>query len=245
MAELKQRSYHKMTTQSDQIRYEFTNQDTIVLRKNGMYHKAMGSSAVILKSMGVQTRIRAYFDNMVKQEVLELATHVGRIDALKEMLKEKCGEVLRDSGGIFVIRLKKPMDSKELKRLKNNAQLKGEVTEGILTKNRSETPLAKEVRDIFGETVFLVRQMPAVEGPVLGRMLLEAVLRLHQTVRELMRDEKSVERRLAVDDAVDDLQGLLLHVPNFAQHADRLARIGRSLNRIMSRGGAGVVSRGA
>jgi hypothetical protein len=232
-AEQKLKSYQKMTTQTDQIRYEFTNQDTIVLRRNGIYHKAIGNSAVILKHMGVTPRIRLHYDNVVKQERLELAVHAKATPTLREMLKAKGGVVLREDENIFVIRLKQPLGSKEIRRMRNSAQLKSEVTEGILTKNRPEAPLEKEVREIFGETVVLVRQMPVAEGAILGRLLLETALRLHQVARELTRDEKSPERRLALEDAADDLRGLLFHVSNFIEEAERVRRIGRSLKRVL------------
>ncbi len=50
-----------------------------------------------------------------------------------------------------------------------------------------------------------------------------------------MLEEESDERRQAVEDAADDLQGFLLMIPNFTEQADRLARMGRSLNAIISR----------
>ena len=45
----KERSYNKMMSPQQQIKYEFTNQDTIALRKSGKYWKAVGNSALILK----------------------------------------------------------------------------------------------------------------------------------------------------------------------------------------------------
>ena len=46
------KSYLKIQSITDQIRYEFTNQDTVALRKSGVYHKAVGNSAVMLKILG-------------------------------------------------------------------------------------------------------------------------------------------------------------------------------------------------
>lgn len=37
------KSYEKLKTVPDHIRYEFTNQDSIALRKNGVYYKAVGN----------------------------------------------------------------------------------------------------------------------------------------------------------------------------------------------------------
>ena len=229
------KSYEKMQTQIDQIRYEFTNQDTIVLRKSGMFHKAVSNSAVILKYMGAKTKIRSSIDPATKQEIFELSVHVGNIDKTKEFLKEKCGKVLRDDKDFFIIRLKQPMDTKKLRALKKSDLIKNDATRDILTKKRNETPLAKESKDIFQEAIFLVRTMNGIDGQILGRMIMEAVLFLYQSVRTFMRDEKSKSQLKIVDDAVDDLQGLLLLVPNFTENADRLARIGRSLNRISDR----------
>jgi hypothetical protein len=79
--------------------------------------------------------------------------------------------------------------------------------------------------------------MSGMDGEVSGRLTVEKTLKLYMAVREYMRDENSEERRQAVDDAVDDLQGLLLLISDFSGQALRLARVGRSLNKIMTRGG--------
>lgn len=235
MSEQSEKSYYKMGTQTEQIRYEFTNQDTIVLRKSGMFYKAMGNSAVMLKSMGVKTKIRSGFSPATKQEILELSIHVGQIDDIKRYLIENCGEIIRDDTSFFIIRLKQQMDAKKLKSLKKNGAVKDEATESILTKRRKETPLSKEVRELFKEAMYLVRTMNGTDGQVLGKMILEQILELHRAVRELIRDERSQEARQAVNDAADDLQGLLLLIPNFTEQADRLSRMRRSLNLIISR----------
>jgi len=227
--------YERIESQADQIRFEFTNFHSIVMRKNGMFYKAMGNSAILLKSLGAKTKLRTGYDPMTKQEILELSIHESGLQATKDFLKTKCGEVLRDDKALFVIRLKQPMDAKKLKYIKSSDAVKIEVTEDILTKRRQETPLAKEVRDLFEEASYLTRSLKGVEGEVFGRLLLELVLRLQLKVRELIRDEASPVRRQAVEDAADDIQGLLLVLPNYAQQADRLARMGRSLNRIITR----------
>jgi len=128
------------------------------------------------------------------------------------------------------------MSAETIKTLKNSEKLRGEVAHDILTKNRSETPIAKETRDLIKETDFLVERMNGVSGKAVGKALFNKTLALYQTVREFMRDEKSAEKRKAVNDAVDDVQGLLLLVPDYVDEASRLARMGRSLNRITSRG---------
>ena len=56
------KSYLKMKSYLDQIRYEFTNQDTVVLRKSGNYFKAVGNSAVILKLLGAKTKVRSLYN---------------------------------------------------------------------------------------------------------------------------------------------------------------------------------------
>lgn len=228
-----EKSYLKMRTQTDQIRYEFTNQDTVAFRKNGMYHKAMGNSAVILKMLGAKTKVRSGFDPVTKQEVLEMSIHVGKIKNTKLFLETLGKEVLRDDEDFFVVRLKKPIDAKRMRKEKRDLVLKSEVTEDILMKRRKQTPMAKEVRDIFKEAGALVRTMKGTDGLVLGRAILDEIMELQRTVRILMRDTgKSEEIRQAVDDAADNVQGMLLLAPNFANQADRLSRMGRSLNRI-------------
>jgi hypothetical protein len=235
MSEQNEKSYFRIGTQTDVVRYEFTNQDTIVLRKSGMFYKAMGNSAVILKSMGVKAKIRSSFDPVVKQEILELSIHVGKIDELKKFLADRCGGILRDDTGFFIARLKQPMDAKKLRALKKSGAVKSEATESIIMKKRKETPLAKEVRDLSQEAMFLIKGMNGTDGQVLGRTIVEQIMVLQRAVRELMRDEDSTQKRQAVENAADDFQGLLLLVPNFSEHADRLARMGRSLNFIVSR----------
>jgi len=230
--ELSEKSYLRMKTQADQIRYEFTNRDTIVLRSSGMYYKAMGNSAVLLKGMGSKTKIRSSFDPVTKQDVLELSIHAGRIDDTKKYLKEKSELVLRDDKRFYIVRLKNPMSAKELKKFKNSDELKSDLTEDILNKHRKETQMAKEVRDIFQEAAILVRTMGAADA-ALGRMLFDELLTLYIAVRALMREKgKKEETWIAVDDAADNVQGLLLLTPDFAKHAGRLGRMGRSLNKI-------------
>ncbi|MCL2038396.1 hypothetical protein FWG86_00615 [Candidatus Saccharibacteria bacterium] len=231
----KEKSYMKMKTQTEQLRYEFTNQDTIVLRKNGVFHKAMGNSAIILKSMGVETKVRTGFSQAIKQETFELSVHMGQIEELKRQLREKCKEVLREDGDFFIIRLKEPIPAEKLKQMKKSAIVKIEATESILMRKRKETPLAKEVRDLFSEATYLARALHGVDGQCLARMILEQILALQRAVRALMREEGSDAARQAVLDAADDVQGLLLLVVSFTEQADRLARMGRGLNRIISR----------
>jgi gamma-glutamyl-gamma-aminobutyrate hydrolase PuuD len=97
--------------------------------------------------------------------------------------------------------------------------------------------MAKTAREIFIESGLLVRKMNGIDGQTLGQLILVTALKLHQRVRELMRNEKSQELREAVNDAVDDLQGVLLLVPDYLNEANRLAVIGRNLNKIITRGG--------
>lgn len=235
MGEQKEKSYLRMKTQTDQIRFEFTNQDTIVLRKNGMYHKAMGNSAVMLKMLGAKAKIRSGYDPVTRQEVLEISIHAGKIDDAKAFLILTGSEVLRDDGTFFAVRLKKPIDAKRLRKEKVSLGLKTEVAEDILMKRRKQTPMAKEVREIFKESGFLVRTMKGTDGLVLGRAILDEIMNLQRVVRVLMRENGKCEQtRTAVDDAADNLQGMLLLVPNFSLQADRLSRMGRSLNKIRS-----------
>ena len=71
------------------------------------------------------------------------------------------------------------------------------------------------------------------DGTVLGEALLQAVLSLQRVVRVLTRTpEPPKELVVAVDDAADDLAGLLLLVPNFVEQSARLSRVGRSINAI-------------
>ena len=77
----------------------------------------------------------------------------------KKFLMASCGQVLRDDNKFFIIRLKEPMSAKKLKQIKNSDTIKVEVAEDILNKNRKETPLAKEVREIFKEASLLIRSL--------------------------------------------------------------------------------------
>ena len=59
------KSYLKMKSYLDQIRYEFTNQDTVVFMKVGAYSKAVGNSAVVLKILGAKTKLHARFSTRI------------------------------------------------------------------------------------------------------------------------------------------------------------------------------------
>ena len=45
----KEKSYKSIKNTVDHIRYEFTNQDTIVFAKNGLFYKSYGNSDALLK----------------------------------------------------------------------------------------------------------------------------------------------------------------------------------------------------
>lgn len=229
------KSYLKMRTQTDQIRYEFTNQDTIVLRRSGAYHKAVGNSAVMLKILGAKTKIKSVYNKVYEQEVYELSLHSTKIKDTKEYLASISSDLLRNDENFYVIRLKTPVSIKRIKRARSSLELKTEVTEDILLKHRKFTPLGKEARDIFTEVGLLVRAMKNQDGVVLGRALIEKTLQLQSIIRCVMRTEApSAEQLVSLDDTADDLQGLLLLVPNFVEQSNRLSRIGRSLNEVRS-----------
>ena len=59
------KSYLKMKSYLDQIRYEFTNQDTVVFMKIGSYGKAVGNSAIMLKILGAKTKLHARFNTRI------------------------------------------------------------------------------------------------------------------------------------------------------------------------------------
>ena len=77
------RSYQKIKSPTDQVRYEFTNQDTVVLRKSGVYYKVVGNSAVMLKILGAKTKIRSGYNSSFEQEVLEMSLHSKNIGDIK------------------------------------------------------------------------------------------------------------------------------------------------------------------
>jgi hypothetical protein len=227
--------FDRLHSQVDQIAYEFANHTTVVLRRNGMFHKAIGSSALILRELGAKTQIRSYYSEVYKQEVLEMSIHAASFAKLVTFLTEKCGSVIRYDEQFFIIRLKEPMSTKRLKQLRTSTEIISEINEDILTKRRKDTPLAKEARELFKEAKYLVRDMPGIDGQVLAKMILETIMRLQGDIRCFMRNEKSTELWQKVDDTVDDLQGLLLFVPESVNQADRLVRMGRSLNKIITR----------
>ena len=227
------KSYLKMKSVPDQIRYEFTNQDTIALRKSGAYHKAVGNSAVLLKILGAKTKIRSSYNAFYGQEVLEMSLHSGKLNEIKEYLQTLSEKTLRDDGVFYVIRLKAPISAKRIKRARNSEELRTEITEDILLKRRHSTPMAREVREIFKEVGLLARTMKNQDGMVLGEALLQETMQLQRAVRVLTRTEAPPkELVVAVDDAADDLAGLLLLVPNFVEQSARLSRVGRSINAI-------------
>lgn len=227
------KSYEKLKTVPDHIRYEFTNQDSIALRKNGVYYKAVGNSAIMLKILGAKTKIRSNFNTFYEQEVLEMSLHGSKFDEIKNYLQTLSLKTLRDDNLFYIIRLKSPINAKRIKRARASGDLRTEVTEDILLKRRHSTPLSKEVREIFKEVGLLVSAMKSQDGQVLGLALLNEVIDLQRAVRVLTRTETpSGKLKLAVDDAADDLLGTLLLVPNFVEQATRLARIGRSVNTI-------------
>ncbi len=227
------KSYLKMQSVSDQIRYEFTNQDSIVLRKSGVYYKAVGNSAVLLKLLGAKTKIRSSYSVAYGQEVLEMSLHSGKFGEIKEYLQTLSSKTLRDDGLFYAVRLKTPVSAKRIKRARTSDELRTEITEDILLKRRHSTPMAREVREVLKEVGLLARTMKNQDGTVLGEALLQAVLSLQRVVRVLTRTpEPPKELVVAVDDAADDLAGLLLLVPNFVEQSARLSRVGRSINAI-------------
>lgn len=229
------KSYLKMRTQTDQVRYEFTNQDTIVLRKSGAYHKAVGNSAIMLKILGAKTKIKSVYNKVYEQEVYELNLHSTKIKETKEYLVSISSGLLRNDEEFYVVRLKAPISIKRIKKARSSLELKTEATEDILLKHRKFTPLGKEVRDIFTEIGLLVRAMKNQDAMVLGRVLIEKTLQLQAIIRSIMRTEVPSEEQLVfLEDTADDLQGLLLLVPNFVEQSGRLSRIGRSLNEVRS-----------
>ena len=229
------RSYQKIKSPTDQVRYEFTNQDTVVLRKSGVYYKVVGNSAVMLKILGAKTKIRSGYNSSFEQEVLEMSLHSKNIGDIKEYLETMSSKVLRDDGLFYIVRLKTPIGAKRIRRARGSNELKEEIALDILIKKRYNTPLAKEVRDIFHEVGLLARTMKNQDGQVIGETLLRQAMSLQCSVRVLTRTElPTPDQKLAVDDATDDLLGVLLLVPNFAEQSARLSRIGRSANSIRS-----------
>ena len=228
------KSYLKMKSYLDQIRYEFTNQDTVVFMKIGSYCKAVGNSAIMLKILGAKTKLHARFSASYKQDVLELRIHSSKFAETKEYLNKISSSVLRDDEIFYIVRLKTPVSAKQLKRAKANPLVKQELAEDALSKHRSNTPMANEVRTIFKEIALLVRTTKTQESAVLGSALLNKTIELQSYVRQLTRCKERPSEKLlqSIDDSADDLQGLLLLVSNIAEQATRLAVIGRSLETI-------------
>ena len=229
----KERSYNKMVSPQQQIKYEFTNQDTIALRKSGKYWKAVGNSALILKIFGAKTKIRTHYDPFFSQEILEMSTHQDKLPAAKKYLEEKGATVLRDDKIFFVVRLKVPISSKVLKEAKNSSVVKKEITEDILLRYRHDTALGRSVRNIFTELLVIVRNLKSPEARVLGSALLEHIVSLQCMTRIYSRTTSpSSEIAQQIDDKADDILGLLLLLSNFVAHASQIAVIGRELNSI-------------
>lgn len=227
------KSYINMKNTADQIRYEFTNQDTIVLRQNGAFHVAVGHSVLILKILGAKTKVHSVYDKLTKQDVYEMSIHSSRMEDTKKFLQEIGSEILRDSGGFYVVRLKNPPGAKTIQRARKSDQIRSEVAGDMLQKHRQKTPVAKEVRMVFEEVSMLAGTMKSPENGTLGKIILERTLDLQQAIRSVTRTQP-IDRDLVqrVDDISDDILGLLLLTPDFGQHAARLTRIGRSLNTI-------------
>jgi len=230
--------WDRLENQIDQIRYEFVNQDTIAIRHNGLFYKAVGNSAIYMKMLGGETAIRRSYCPMAKKEIYEMSFHIAMIAQIKKYLKDRGGEVLREDKGWFVFRLAKPFTLQATKTYKRSKEFKQMITEDILTaKNRPNTPLAKEVRDLKREMGFLVRAMPGVEGAVLGRELIQKVIDINNQVRILMRQatkEDKAKCSQLVTDAIDDMQGLLLMVTDVEHNATRLGKIGGSLSKMLA-----------
>ena len=183
------KSYSKIATMADHVRYEFTNQDTVVLRKSGNYFKAVGNSAVILKLLGAKTKVRSLYNQTFQQEVIEMSLHKNTIQETKEYLLKQSIKLLRDDDTFFIVRLRHPFSAKHIKAARNSATVRTEITEHILTAGRSNTPLAREVREIFKEVAQLVRNMKNQDGVALGYTLLQETLDLQKAVRQLTRTE--------------------------------------------------------
>ena len=130
------RSYQKIKSPTDQVRYEFTNQDTVVLRKSGVYYKVVGNSAVILKILGAKTKIRSGYNSSFEQEVLEMSLHSKNIGDIKEYLETMSSKVLRDDGLFYIVRLKTPIGAKRIRRARGSNELKEEIARDILIKRR-------------------------------------------------------------------------------------------------------------
>ena len=228
------RSYDKIKNQNDQIRYEFTNQDTIVLRKSGQYYKVIGNSVLMLKILGAKTKVRINYNLFYSQEILEMSMYSKKIEETKKYLIDISKTILRDDGQFFIIRLKQPISAKRIKKERSDPKFKTELAEDILHKFRHSTPTSKEVGVVFNEVNILISIMSGHVATVLGRIILEEVVSLQQILRSYTRSNvPSEEQRLMIKDKIDDVLGLLLLVPNFAVQAPRLAKIGRSLNNIL------------
>lgn len=228
------RSYQKMQTEEEQIRYEFTNQDSIVLRKSGAYYKAVGNSAILLKIYGGKTKIRSSYKPFYGQEVLEMSLHQSRIEETKRYLETLSKKILRDDKTFYIVRLKEPVSAKRIKNARTSNELKAEVTEDILLSRRYNTPLSREVRIIFKEVSLLVQSMKAKDSTVLGTVLLTEALDLQRAIRALTRTSNCTpELKQDIADRADDLLGTLLVVPDFTLYSQRLSRIGRSANSIL------------
>ena len=224
------RSYNKISTNEQQIRYEFTNTETIVLRKNKVFWKAVGNSAVMLKIFGAKTKIHSYYNAYYSQEVLEMSLHAKNIEDVKKWLEKQSVEILRDDNRYYIIKLKTPVSSKRIKIARKSKEISGEVTENILYKHRHSTPLLKAVKDVFTEAGTIVGRMPKINGAVLGEFILRNVLELQQLIRSYSRSRECTKADVQkITDKVDDILGLLLLVPNFLEQASNLMIIGRRL----------------
>ena len=185
----------------------------------------------MLKMLGAKTKLHARFNASYKQDVLELRLHSSKFPETKEYLKSISIATLRDDELFYVVRLKTPFGAKQLKRARNNPALKQELVEDALLKHRSHTPMEVEVRIVFKEISFLAYSTKSHENAVLGTALLNKTIELQQYIRQATRCETILPVSLcqSIDDAADDLQGLLLLVSHIPEQASHLAVIARSL----------------
>lgn len=118
------------------------------------------------------------------------------------------------------MRLKEPISAKRIKRARLDPALTSEVTQDILMKRRQETPMARDVREIFKEVGIAGTDRKKPRRAGVRYRHAQEVIGLQRAVRVLIRQEEpSEDIKQAVDDAADNLQGMLLLTPNFVEQS--------------------------
>ncbi|MDR0980109.1 MAG: hypothetical protein LBM12_03105 [Candidatus Nomurabacteria bacterium] len=230
----KLKSYDKVKSQADQIKYELPNQGTIMLRRSGTFWKAVQNSAALLRHFGITTAIRTSRDQVTKRDIWEMSIHCTHLDKVKAQLAEHTAKILRDDNECFVILLHKPLTPEQLDTIKNDPKILDETILTMLSRNNHHTAAEKTATDIFITTSRLARALKGQDSNYISRIITDSAIALQQAVRVFSRED-STQSRHAARDAIDNLQNALHLIDRPSEYASHLFTVASFLNQLDGR----------